>query len=107
MKDYTTEVEIGSNVDAIHNYMFYNVPMQSVTIPARVDAIGMGAFYCSTLQNVTCEGSVPPRLDTNAFKLETLQNVYIPAGSYYSYVSVGTGWSTYQTKLRDPQRSQQ
>ena len=105
--DYTAEVEIGSNVDAIHNYMFYNVPMQSVTIPARVDAIGKGAFNCSTLHTVTCEGSVPPRLDTNAFNLTPLQNVYIPAGSWNSYVSVGTGWSTYQTKLRDPQRSQQ
>lgn len=105
--DYTAEVEIGANVDAIHNYMFYNVPMQSVTIPARVDAIGRGAFYCSTLKNVTCEGSTPPRLDTDAFNSTTLQNVYIPAGSWNSYVYVGTGWSTYQTKLRDPQRSQQ
>lgn len=105
--NYTTEVEIGANVDAIHNYMFYNVPMLSVTIPARVDAIGKGAFNCSTLETVTCEGSVPPRLDTDVFNSNTLQNVYIPAGSYYSYVSAGTGWSTYQLKLRDPQRSQQ
>ncbi|MBR0453493.1 MAG: leucine-rich repeat domain-containing protein [Bacteroidales bacterium] len=105
--DYTTEVEIGSNVDAIHNFMFYNVPMQHVTIPARVDAIGMGAFYCSTLKNVTCEGSVPPALDTDAFNSTSLDNIYIPAGSWNSYVYSGKGWSTYQTKLRDPQRSQQ
>ena len=107
MKDYTAEVEIGSNVDAIHNYMFYNVPMQSVTIPANVDAIGKGAFYCSTLQNVTCERSTAPALDTDAFyagETAPLQNIYIPAGSWSSY---SVNWSRYQLLLRDPQRSQQ
>ena len=99
--DYTAEVEIGSNVDAIHNFMFYNVPMQHVTIPAQVDAIGEGAFYCSTLKNVTCEGSVPPRLDTNVFNLDYLETIYIPAGSKSSYIYSGKGWSTYQYRLRE------
>ena len=99
-QNYTAEVEIGSNVDAIHNYMFYNVPMQSVTIPARVDAIGRGAFNCSTLHTVTCEGSVPPTLDTDAFN-EALKIIYIPAGRKDSYIYSGKGWSTYQFKLRE------
>ena len=99
--DYTAEVEIGSNVDAIHNYMFYNVPMQSVTIPARVDAIGKGAFNCSTLKTVTCEGSVAPRLDMEdmyVFNLDPLDTIYIPAGSKDSY---RVKWILYQYRLSE------
>ena len=98
MKDYTAEVEIGSNVDAIHNFMFYNVPIQSVTIPAQVDAIGMGAFNCSTLHTVTCEGSEPPILDTDVFNLDYLKTIYIPAGSKDAYK---VKWLIYQYKLRE------
>jgi hypothetical protein len=101
--NYTTEVEIGSNVDAIHNFMFYNVPMLSVTIPANVDAIGKGAFNCSTLQNVTCEGSVPPRLDMEdmgVFNLDYLKTIYIPAGSKDSY---RVNWILYQYRLLEQQ----
>ena len=81
--------------------MFYNVPMQSVTIPARVDAIGKGAFNCSTLHTVTCEGSVPPTLDADAFNIKALNIIYIPTGRKNSYIYSGKGWSTYQTKLRE------
>ena len=96
--DYTAEVEIGSNVDAIHNFMFYNVPIQHVTIPARVDAIGKGAFNCSTLHTVTCEGSEPPTLDTDVFNRDALNIIYIPTGSMDSYK---VKWFNYQFKLRE------
>jgi hypothetical protein len=97
-QNYTAEVEIGENVEAIHNYMFYNVPMQSVTIPARVDAIGKGAFNCSTRYTVTCEGSVPLTLDTDVFNMDPLNIIYIPVGSKDSYKQK---WIIYQYKLRE------
>jgi hypothetical protein len=92
-------VVLGENVKAIHNWMFYGVPISTLTIPASIDAIGKEAFgNNSHLTKITCEGSTPANLDSEPFTSTNLQGIYIPSGSIGSY---RFKWNRYQLYLRE------
>lgn len=92
-------VELGENVRAIHNWMFYGVPISSLTIPAGITDIGKEAFgNNSNLTTITCEGSTPARLNSEPFTSTNLQAIKVPSGSIDSYKVY---WSRYHLNLKE------
>ena len=57
----TATLRIGDNVKTIHPYMFSELPITEVTIPASVTKIENDAFYgCTQLTELTFAGSTEP-----------------------------------------------
>ena len=57
----TVTLQIGDNVKTIHPYMFSELPITEVTIPASVTEIKNDAFYgCTQLTNITFAGGTEP-----------------------------------------------
>ena len=57
----TATLQIGDNVKTIHPYMFSELPITEVTIPASVTEIKNDAFYgCTQLTELTFAGSTEP-----------------------------------------------
>ena len=90
-------VIFGENVRAIHNWMFYGVPVESITIPAGIDAIGYEAFANNTrLTTVTCEGSTPATLDSAPFS-SSVSSIYVPSNAVDAYKNK---WTSYRNKIK-------
>ncbi len=57
----TADLQIGGNVKTIHPYMFSELPITEITIPASVTEIKNDAFYgCKQLANITFTGGTEP-----------------------------------------------
>jgi hypothetical protein len=92
-------VVFGENVRAIHNWMFYGVPVSSLTIPAGIDAIGYEAFgNNSRLTTITCEGSTPATLDSTPFPTTKLAAIYVPSNAVDKYK---TKWLQYKSYIHE------
>ena len=90
-------VVLGENVRAIHNWMFYGVPVSSLTIPAGIDAIGYEAFgNNSRLTQVTCEGSTPATLDYLPFSNTSQITIRVPSAAVLAYKNK---WVRYNTRI--------
>ena len=89
-------VVLGENVKAIHNWMFYGVPISTLTIPASINAIGKEAFGGnSRLTTITCKGSAPATLDSAPFP-SSVTAIYVPAGAVDEYQLY---WDEYYDKI--------
>ena len=87
---------LGENVKAIHNWMFYGVPISTLTIPASINAIGKEAFGGnSRLTTITCKGSTPATLDSAPFP-SSVTTIYVPAVAVGDYKYF---WREYDDKI--------
>lgn len=93
--DWTTEVELGSNLKTISDYMFYNLTIYEIEIPRNVTKIGKLAFgNCTNLYEVTMLPSNPPTLATDAFLgCSNLKYITVPYQSVSEY-KAADNWKT-------------
>jgi hypothetical protein len=84
-----TSVTIPNSIKTIYDYTFFNCSsLDSVIIGNSVRSIGHRAFYnCSGLTSITSYAKTPPTLGTDVFgNVSAYILVYIPCGSYDSYL---------------------
>ena len=80
MDNYVTEINIGSNVKKIPDYIFYDCrQLENLSIPASVEEIGNYAFYgCHNMQNLTFESGIK-NIGNSSFEMcYNLTSVEIP-----------------------------
>lgn len=79
-EDFTTSVTIGYDMREIPQYMFSQLPVQSISIPGSVTKIGNHAFSdCYKLSSLTIPGSVKT-IENDAFdNCESLSNLTFEA----------------------------
>lgn len=95
---------IASGVTSIGDYAFCNCPnLTSVSIPASVTSVGNYAFQsCTNLESVYVLPTTPPTIGHNPFNAcNALTAIVVPAAAYETYYNDVTGWSSYQSKLKE------
>ena len=94
--DWTTEVVLGSNLQTISDYMFYNLTIYEIEIPRNVTSIGKLAFgNCESLYEVTMRPTNPPVLAVDAFSGCTLlKHITVPGEESLSKYIAADNWKT-------------
>ena len=92
-----TDIQIPSTVYFIGNMAFaYNTAITTVTIPTNITNLNTGLFQgCTNLTEVTVLSKTPPAVTDTTFP-DNVTAIYVPYGSYDSYVA---NWTTYADKI--------
>ena len=94
-------VSIGAQVNAISDFMFSKLNIETIWIPREVTSIGKNAFAgCSKFVGLTCNHTTPPTLGAGAFD-ECVNFGYISVlEEAKDDFEAAPGWSDHASKLR-------
>ena len=88
-------VIIPEGVEVIDNNVFDANKLRSITLPSTLTKIGYRCFFENRLEIVTFEGTTPPINNTNVFEDNSLQHIYVPAGSVEAYKTAFSEYENY------------
>lgn len=78
-----------TGINNIQGYLFENLPVLTVVLPATVGSISYNVFSgCTNLTSIVCHAAVPPRCESSTFSNFTNKGnctVYVPAESVPLY----------------------
>ena len=83
-----TSITIPNSVTTIEYSTFSDCTgLTSVTIPSSLKTIGGYAFYdCTRIKQLYCQGTTPPKVDSNTFSdIYNTCELYVPKESYSAY----------------------
>ena len=93
-----TSIEIPNSVTKIEYYAFISCSsLISLTIPANVSTIGSSALQIGSSSNkatITMKGLFPPTIQSNTFKANSLNKIYVPSDSVTQYKNA-TNWANF------------
>lgn len=94
-----TSVIIPNGVTLIELYLFRGcTSLTSITIPSTVTSISTAFEGCDNLAVITCNPTIPPKLDYNAFGYRPTLQIKVPADSVASYQE-HSSWRNYKNQI--------
>ena len=92
-----TSVVISEGVEKMEYYAFSNNRLRTIILPSTLIEIKERCFSENRLETVTFVGSTPPTNGPEVFKDNSLQHIYVPAGSVVAYKAKLSEYQSYIT----------